>query len=90
MSRLDLRPLDEMPISIRAPFDVRRPILYDLEASLLDYLDALMTPLAGVELGTHDHRMIAWLAGWDTPTVGTVASLLHRARAAGPLIGGGS
>lgn len=90
MTALDLRPLHTMPIGIRAPFDVRRPIVHDLEASRLDYLDALMTPLAGIELGAYDHRMIGWLAGWDTPTVGTVASLLHRARSAGPLAGGAS
>ncbi|MGW3412438.1 hypothetical protein [Streptomyces sp. NPDC000888] len=33
---------------------------------------------AGVELGTYDHRIIDWLAGWDYPTVATVASLLRR------------
>jgi hypothetical protein len=41
----------------------------------------------GIRLGTYDQRMLAWLAGWDVPTVGTVASLLHRARTAQPLGG---
>lgn len=46
---------------------------------------ALREPLAGIELGTYDERILAWLAGWDDPTVMTIASLLHRARAAEPL-----
>ena len=39
--------------------------------------------LAGIELGTWDRRIVEWLAGWDTCTVLTVASLITRARAAG-------
>jgi hypothetical protein len=39
--------------------------------------------LDGVELGAYDRRIIEWLAGWDIATVGTVASLIYRARAAG-------
>jgi hypothetical protein len=46
---------------------------------------ALHEPLANIELGTYDERILAWLAGWDDPTVMTIASLLHRARAAQPL-----
>ncbi|MBL8926938.1 MAG: hypothetical protein JNM77_11965 [Pseudonocardia sp.] len=36
-------------------------------------------PLAGVELGTYDERIVAWLARWDVPTVGALVSLLGRA-----------
>jgi hypothetical protein len=39
--------------------------------------------LQGVELGAYDRQMIEWMAGWDTPTVAVVVSLLHRAREAG-------
>jgi hypothetical protein len=35
----------------------------------------------------YDERILAWLAGWDVPTVGAVVSLLHRARAARPIAG---
>lgn len=87
MSRLDLRPLDTEPVSVRAPFDIRRPLVRDVNAVLLDYLAALHEPLAGIPLGTYDERILTWLAGWDVPTVGTVASLLHRARAARPPAG---
>jgi hypothetical protein len=40
--------------------------------------------LAGIELGTWDRQIVEWLAGWDTCTALTVASLIARARAAGP------
>ena len=87
MTRLDLRPLDTEPVSVHAPYDVRRPVSWDVSAVRHDYLTALHEPLAGVRLGAHDDRMLTWLAGWDVPTVGSVVSLLHRARAARPLVG---
>ncbi|MFJ4786158.1 hypothetical protein [Streptomyces sp. NPDC088794] len=34
---------------------------------------------AGVELGTYDRRIVDWIAGWDYPTVATIASLIRRA-----------
>lgn len=47
---------------------------------------ALREPLAGIELGSYDERILAWIADvCDTPTAMTIASLLHRARAAQPL-----
>ncbi|QFZ17732.1 hypothetical protein [Saccharothrix syringae] len=46
-----------------------------------DRVIALLEPLDGVELGEHDRRVIEWLATHDTSVVGTVASLLYRARA---------
>lgn len=85
MTSPDLRALETAPVSIRAPFDVRRPRIWDLQANRADYLAALREPFDGLTLGAYDERMIAWLAGWEVPTVGTVASLLHRARAARPL-----
>jgi hypothetical protein len=87
MTRVDLRPLDTEPVSARAPYDVRRPVVWDVLAVRAEYLAALHEPLTGIPLGTYDERMIGWLAGWDVPTVGTVASLLHRARAARPIAG---
>jgi hypothetical protein len=42
---------------------------------------ALLEPLNGLELGAHDRCIIDWLADWDTSTIGTIASLLYRARA---------
>jgi hypothetical protein len=89
VGRFDLRPLDVEPVSVRAPFDVRRPLVRDVDAVRADYLAALREPLAAISLGAHDERILAWLAGWDLATVGAVASLLHRARASAPLQTGG-
>lgn len=50
-----------------------------------DWATALHEPLAGIGLGAYDERILTWIAGWDTPTVVTIVSLLHRARAAQPL-----
>jgi hypothetical protein len=44
----------------------------------------LTAVLAGIELGAWDRQIVQWLARWDTCTVLTVASLIARARAAGP------
>ncbi|SBW29006.1 hypothetical protein FDG2_6312 [Candidatus Protofrankia californiensis] len=46
------------------------------------FIDALYRSLAGVDLGDYDHTIIRWLAGWDTSTVTTIASLISRARRA--------
>jgi hypothetical protein len=46
-----------------------------------DRVAALLEPLDGVQLGEHDRHVIEWLADQDTSVVGTVASLLYRARA---------
>ena len=86
----DLRPLDVAPVAIRPPYNQRRPVFPLLDARALevmraDYLAALTEPLAGIELGTYDRRIVAWLAGWDVPTIGAIASLLHRTRTATPL-----
>jgi hypothetical protein len=48
-----------------------------------DGVTALLEPLDGVELGEHDRHVIEWLATHDTSVVGTIASLLYRARATG-------
>lgn len=48
-----------------------------------EYRAALAEAFAGVELGEYDRRIIEWLAGWDSPTVATLASLVVRAREAG-------
>jgi hypothetical protein len=40
--------------------------------------------LAGIDLGGYDRRIVAWMAGWDTSTVLTVASWIVRARAERP------
>jgi hypothetical protein len=87
-----LGPLVLAPHSVHTPFvDYRRdrygnPI-HDQDA---DRYAALFAALAGaefagtggIELGGYDQRIAEWLAGWDTPTVGTVVCWLRRIRAA--------
>lgn len=41
--------------------------------------------LAGIDLGAYDARIVEWLKNWDQPTIVTIASLIVRARAAGPV-----
>jgi hypothetical protein len=48
-----------------------------------DQAQILADVLAGIELGAWDRQIVQWLAGWDTCTVLTVASLIARARATG-------
>lgn len=40
--------------------------------------------LDGVEMGSWDLRIVGWLAGLDTSTALTIASLIVRARETGP------
>lgn len=82
-------PLDDAPRNIRPPFDQRRPDVGGLgterwrELRRADAVAAIREPLAGIELGAYDQRIIDWLAGYDEPTIGAIVSLLHRARQAG-------
>ncbi|NMH98118.1 hypothetical protein [Pseudonocardia acidicola] len=92
MSALQLGPLDHQPRNIRPPFEVPTPgparagqdaVEHRRPRSHADKLAALHEPLAGIDLGTYDEQIIDWLAKWDTDVVGTVVSLLYRARQAG-------
>lgn len=38
---------------------------------------------AGVDVGEYDHRIIAWLAGWEPQTCVVIAGLITRASKAG-------
>ncbi|MCP3805415.1 hypothetical protein NLX83_39725 [Allokutzneria sp. A3M-2-11 16] len=85
-------PLHREPRHLTAPFDApgRSPQPYPGEGreawrvrAAAVRRAALMQPLADVELGEFDVRIIEWLTGWEPSTVATVASWLHRAREAG-------
>ena len=49
------------------------------------HIDALVRPLAGLDLGCEERRALVAVACLDTPTATAVAGLLHRARQARPL-----
>lgn len=76
-----LGPLDREPVAVRPPFDQRRALIREPRAARDDRRFALLEALGPVELGAYDLRMLDWLAGWDNPTVGSIASLIWRARA---------
>lgn len=77
-------PLEVEPASVWPPYDRPRSLTGGPAGTLAaDHHAALMDALHGVELGGYDRRILAWLAGCDVPTVGTVCSWLHRAHAAG-------
>lgn len=40
----------------------------------------LAAAVLGMDLGEYDRRILAWLSGWDQPTVAATASIIHRAR----------
>ena len=75
-----IAPLHHPPRRIRPPFNVDS-CSAETSQRHADQVAALLEPLDGVELGAHDRRIIGWLADWDIETVGTIASLLYRARA---------
>ena len=87
-------PLRRPPRRLRPPFDMEDSGLFDSQQPdettdqwrarcHSDRTAALLEPLDGVGLGEHDRHVIEWLADQDTSIVGTVASLLYRARAVG-------
>jgi hypothetical protein len=38
----------------------------------------------GLDLGEYDRRILAWISGWDEPTLAAIASIIHRARQEDP------
>ncbi len=76
-----LGPLRAEPVSLYPPFAQRGGWLR--HPSPDERYIALLTALDGAELGSHDLRVLQWLADRDAPTVATVCSLIHRAHAAG-------
>lgn len=86
----DLRALRRAPVAVRAPHDVPRPPIRDRRTRRTDRQNALEEALDGVELAEHDLRMLRhWADVLDVADLGTLVSLLGRARAAGPVEDGG-
>lgn len=93
MSESVYGPIGEPPKRLRPPLDRYPSDLYlpgeatqeAVERRRQERIAVLREPLAGLDLGGYDELIVTWLSDWDIPTVATIASLLHRARAAGPL-----
>jgi len=77
-----LGPLCAEPVDLYPPFR-QHPAPWGRFPERDERYRALLTALGDVELGSFDVRILHWLAGWEPSTVGTVCSLIHRARAAG-------
>lgn len=91
-------PIEREPRRVRPPHDVRDDRFEHLHTTdtatwrrivRLDRLAALHEPLAGLPVTDYEHRIVEHLAGSDVPEVAVIVALLHRARAAHPLDGGG-
>ena len=73
------------PIPHDGPLEHEPRVLFEAATMTAVNAAALADALEGVALGAHDRRILDWLAGWEPSTVATVASLVRRARAAGPV-----
>ena len=60
---------------LRGPLDTAPRGVSVVEARVM-----LDRAVDGLPLGVYDRRIVAWLAGWDQPTIAAAASLLARAR----------
>jgi hypothetical protein len=87
-------PLTSAPLRVRPPYD-QRDIAGDQwqnetvhqwwDRRRVDGLDALLTPLEGIDVSDYERDTLQWLTGREDSTIAVVAALLHRARAAHPL-----
>jgi hypothetical protein len=86
-------PIEREPRRLHPPYDIPETAFDHLRATdtaawrvavRQHRLRALVEPLDGLPVTDYEHRIVEWLAGFDTPTVAVVAALLRRARAAQP------
>lgn len=87
-------PITSTPLRVRPPYD-QRDILGEQgqnetvhqwwDRRCIDGMDALLTPLVGIDVSDYERHTLHWLSGREDSTIAVVAALLHRARAAHPL-----
>jgi hypothetical protein len=87
-------PITSAPLRVRPPYD-QRDLAGDQKQNetvhqwwdrrCVDGMDALLTPLAGIDLSDYERDTLQWLTGREDSTIAVVAALLQRARAAAPL-----
>lgn len=53
-------------------------------ASIQNARADLILALSGVRVTEEEERVVAWLLDWDQPTLHALASVIRRAREAGP------
>ena len=87
-------PITSAPVRVRPPY-VQRDLAGEQgqnetvhqwwDRRRVDGMDALLTPLADIDLSDYERHTLHWLTGREDSTIAVVAALLHRARAAHPL-----
>jgi hypothetical protein len=87
-------PITDAPLRVRPPYDQRdidaeqgmnETIHHWWDRRRADGLDALLTPLEGIEVSDYERQILHWLTGREDSIIAVVGALLHRARAAHPL-----
>jgi hypothetical protein len=87
-------PIVSAPLRIRPPYDehdtagdqgANETVHQWWDRRRVDGLDALLTPLVGIDVSDYERHTLHWLTGREDSTIAVVAALLHRARAARPL-----
>jgi hypothetical protein len=87
-------PITSAPLRVRLPYHQRdiageqgqnETVQQWWDRRGVDGMDALLTPLAGIDLSDYERHTLQWLTGREDSTIAVVAALLHRARAAQPL-----
>jgi hypothetical protein len=87
-------PITSAPLRVRPPYHQRdiageqgqnETVQQWWDRRGVDGMDALLTPLAGIDLSDYERHTLQWLTGREDSTIAVVAALLHRARAAQPL-----
>jgi len=74
----------------REKWGTARPLEHGGEpmpASIVRAERDLVDALAGVQLDDDERRTVDWLMSWDQPTLHRLASIVRKARAAGPVDG---
>lgn len=87
-------PITSAPVRVRPPYGQRdmageqgqnETVYQWWDRRGVDGMDALLTPLEGIEVSDYERDTLQWLSGREDSTIAVVAALLHRARAAQPL-----
>jgi hypothetical protein len=87
-------PITSAPLRVRPPYDQRdmageqgqsETVHQWWDRRRVDGMEALLTPLEGIDVSDYERDTLQWLTGREDSTIAVVAALLHRARGAQPL-----
>jgi hypothetical protein len=87
-------PITSAPLRVRPPYDQHdiageqgqnETVHQWWDRRCVDGMDALLTPLAGIDVSDYERDTLQLLTCREDSTIAVVAALLHRARAAQPM-----